>query len=169
MHHIGLYRSSILDHGVFIWKQEVSEIVLVLATDDCLVICDDRSRFMDLGDKLEAMFEVTLQQGAILHFLNLRIIQSHSSISIDQMDHIVETILEPFLKDPGNLTLSSITGPLLTNASFEKRLYEALILTGPALRAIKHKFLWFVVSLEWRFVACCTYCTHRHRLCHRAH
>jgi hypothetical protein len=45
---------------------------------------------------MEAIFEVTLQDGAILRFLDLRIIKSPAGISIDQTDHIVETIVTPF-------------------------------------------------------------------------
>jgi hypothetical protein len=59
MKHIGLHR-SISDHGVFVWKQQSSELFLALATDDCLVLCNDRSQFLDLKAKMEAMFEVTL-------------------------------------------------------------------------------------------------------------
>jgi hypothetical protein len=39
--HIGLV-SSISDHGVFIWKQDESEMFLVLAMDDYRVVCDTR-------------------------------------------------------------------------------------------------------------------------------
>jgi hypothetical protein len=67
---------SISEHGVFIWKQESSYVFLALDMDDCMVICDGRSKSLDLNTKMEAMFEVRLQQGTILRFLNLRIIQS---------------------------------------------------------------------------------------------
>jgi hypothetical protein len=92
MKHIGLH-CSISDHGVFVWKQPSSKLFLALATDDCLVLCDDQSQFLYLKAKMEAIFEVTLKEGAILRFLNLRIIQSPVGISIDQTDHIVETIV----------------------------------------------------------------------------
>jgi hypothetical protein len=70
MKHIGLHR-SMSDHGVFDWKQPTSELYIFLATDDCLVRWDDRSQFLDLKEQMEAIFEVTLQEGALLTFLNL--------------------------------------------------------------------------------------------------
>jgi hypothetical protein len=85
---IGLVR-SILDHGVFILKQDESEMFLVLAMDECLVVCDTCQQILDLNSKMEALIEVTLQEGSILRFLNVRIIQSPAGISIDQTDHIV--------------------------------------------------------------------------------
>jgi hypothetical protein len=76
------------DHGVFIWKKANSELFHALATE-----------FLSLKAKLEAIFEVTLQEGSVIHFLNLCIIQSPIGISIDQTDHIVETIVEPYSQD----------------------------------------------------------------------
>jgi hypothetical protein len=67
MKHIGIHR-SISDHDVFVWKQPSSELFLALDTDDCLVICDNQSQFLDLKAKMEAMFEVTLQEVSILRF-----------------------------------------------------------------------------------------------------
>jgi hypothetical protein len=125
---------------VFIWKHEASEIFLALATDDCMVLCDDISQFLDPKSKMEAIFEVTLQNGAILRFLNLGIIQSPSGISIDQTDHIFETIVDTFYKDRDTPIFLSITSPFQMDASFEQRLYEAPVLTGSALRAIEDKF-----------------------------
>jgi hypothetical protein len=131
MKHIGLHR-SIYDHGVFVWKQQSSEFFLVLATDDCLVLCDDWSQFLDLK-----AFEVTLQEGAILHFLNLRIIQSPAGISIDQTDHIVEKIVTPYFKNQDTSTLVSITSPFQMDSSFEQSLYEALVLVVAALKKLE--------------------------------
>jgi hypothetical protein len=136
---MGLHR-SISDHGVFICKQESSERFIALATDDCLIMCDDRAQFLDLKSKMEAMFDLTLQQVAILHFLNLRIIQSPAGISIDQTDHIVKTIVEPYFKYRNTSALISITSPFLPDSSFEQRLYEAPILVGPALHVVETKY-----------------------------
>jgi hypothetical protein len=137
MKHIGLHR-SISDHGVFVWKQPSSELflALALATDDCIVLCDDRVQFLDLKEKMEKMFEVTLQEGAILRFLNVRIIQSPAGISIDQTDHILDTIVMSFLKNQGTSELVSITSPFPTDSSLEQRLYEAPVLVGAALKKI---------------------------------
>jgi hypothetical protein len=88
LRHIGLHR-SISDHGIFIWKQPISELFLALATDDCIILVDDRAQFLILKTKLKSIFEVTLQEGVNLRFLNLRIIQSPIGISMYHTDHIV--------------------------------------------------------------------------------
>jgi hypothetical protein len=137
--HIGLHR-SISDHSVFIWKQESSDIFLSLATNNCLVICDNHSQFLDLKANMEDMFEVTLQEGAILSFLNLRITQSLVGIIIDHMDHVVETIFEPYFKDRDTNTLLPITSKFPTDSSFEKRLYESPVLAGSALHDDEQKY-----------------------------
>jgi hypothetical protein len=46
-----------------------------------------------------ALFDFTLQEGAILRFLNLQIVQIPVGISINQTECIVKTILEPYFKD----------------------------------------------------------------------
>jgi hypothetical protein len=112
---------------------------LVLATGDCLVVCDTRQQFLDLKSKMEALFEVTLQEGAILRFLNLRIIQSPVGISIDQTDNIAENVLDPYFQDHDTADLRSITSPFPTDTSFEQRIYEAPVLTGTALKAMELK------------------------------
>jgi hypothetical protein len=136
---MGLHR-SISNHGVFIWKKETSKLFLTLAADDCLIICDDWAHLLDLKSKMESMFDLSLQEGAILRFLNLQIVQSPAGISIDQMDHIVETIVHPYFKDQDTSTLISITSPFLTDSSFEQRLYEDPIPIGPALCAVETKY-----------------------------
>jgi hypothetical protein len=107
LRHFGLHR-SISDHGIFIWKQPTSELFLALATDDFIILVDDHVQFIDLKTKFEAMFEVTLQEGANLRFLNLHIIQIPTGISIDQTDHIVETIINPISR---LMTLQSFWPP----------------------------------------------------------
>jgi hypothetical protein len=80
------------------------------------------------------MFEVTLQEGKILHFLNLLIIQSPAGISIDQTEHIVDTICTPCFKNQYTSDLISITNPLPTDSLFEQRLYEAPVLFEASLK-----------------------------------
>jgi hypothetical protein len=73
MKHIGLKR-RISDNGVFVWKQPTSELFIALATGDDIVLCDYRAQFLELMARMEALFEATLQEGALLRFLNLQII-----------------------------------------------------------------------------------------------
>jgi hypothetical protein len=131
--HIGLKR-SISDKSVFVWKQPRSELFLALVTDDCLVLYDNRAQFLDLKASMEALFKITLQEGALILFLNLRIIQPPTGIHIDQTDHIVETIIVPYYKDQDTLSLLSITSPFSTDSYFEQWLYKSPVLAGSALK-----------------------------------
>jgi hypothetical protein len=89
---------------------------------------------------MEAIFDLTLQEGTILRFLNLLIIQSPAGISIYQTDHIVETILELYFKDRDTSALISITSPFPTDSSFEKCLHEAPILVCTTLCDVETKY-----------------------------
>jgi hypothetical protein len=42
---------------------------------------------------MEELFDMTLQEGATVRFLNLCVVQSPQGISIDQTDHIVDMII----------------------------------------------------------------------------
>jgi hypothetical protein len=127
------------DHAVFLWQTPTAELFLALATDDFLVLTDDRELFLALKSGLEKLFKLTLQEGSVLRFLNLRIIQSPDGISIDQTDHVVDSIIEPYFKLRDVSKLIRITSPFPTDTSFEKQLYESPVLTGSALRAIELK------------------------------
>jgi hypothetical protein len=70
-----------------------------LETDDLLFISKTRSPFLRLKAELEKIFDLTVCEGSVLKFLNLRIIQSPAGISFDQMQHIQDTLLYDYFKD----------------------------------------------------------------------
>jgi hypothetical protein len=127
------------DHSVFLWQTPTAELFLALATDDFLVLTDYRELFLALKSGLKKLFKLTLQEGPVLRFLNLRIIQSPDGISIDQTDHVVESIIETYFKLRDVSKLVRITSPFPTDTSFERQLYESPVLTGSALRYIELK------------------------------
>jgi hypothetical protein len=130
---------SVADHAVFSWRTKTSELLLACATDDCLCLTDDRAYFVTLKTRLENVFELTLQEGDTLRFLNLRIIQSPQGISIDQTDHIVDTFISPYFKSRDVSKLLPITSPFPTDSSFENALYDSPILAGSKLHSIKKR------------------------------
>jgi hypothetical protein len=102
---------------------------------------------------------VILQEGAILRFLNLRIIPIPAGLSINQTDHIVENVLDPYFEDRDTTELRSITSPFPTDSSFEQRLYEASVLAGSDLQAmdLKHGgslYHWNGVLLHESIMTC---------------
>jgi hypothetical protein len=132
----GGLHSSVADHAVFIWKEPASEMFPAVATDYCLCLVDDRYQFIHLKKGLEELFEFTFQEGDTLQFLNLRIIQSPHGISIDQIYHIVETLLGTYLQDHGISKMLPITSPFPTDSASETTLCESPILMGLPLRKI---------------------------------
>jgi hypothetical protein len=108
------------DHAVFLWQTPTAELFLALATDDFLVLANDREHFLALKSGLEKLFKMTLQEGSVLRFLNLRIIQSPHGISIDQTDHVVDSIIEPYFKLRDVSKLVRIISPFPMDTSFEQ-------------------------------------------------
>jgi hypothetical protein len=88
----------VADRAILIWKDPTSELLCHFVMDDCLCLVDDRSHFLHLETHLEALFDMTLQEGNMLPFLNLRIIKIPHGISIDQTDHIMENVLGPYFE-----------------------------------------------------------------------
>jgi hypothetical protein len=83
---------------------------------------------------------LTLQEGNIVRFLNLRIIQSPQGISIDQTDHIVDTVIGPYFQNRVTSKMLAITSPFPADSSFETTLYESPILAGSNLHRIEKHY-----------------------------
>ncbi len=79
-----------------------SDILLInTSTDDFLCAYSDVKLFHDLGNFMTRYVDVTTQEGPILKYLNLRIVQSSYGVSFDQTEHIRDTILDFWLTQPG--------------------------------------------------------------------
>jgi len=136
---LGMIRCS-CDHGIFIWKLPTETCYTALETDDLLFISKTRSPFLTLNTELEKLFDLTVSEGSVLKFLNLRIIQSPSGISFDQTDHIKNTILQDYFKNVPVDSIPKQLYPFPLEASFEKKLYEAAPLTGIDLVNVTKRF-----------------------------
>ncbi len=135
-----MVRSS-TDHGVFIWSfNGLEQCYLALATDDILFISKTRAPFLFLRQELEKLFDLTVTEGSVLKFLNLRIVQSPAGISFDQTQHIRSILLGEYFAnvDPRSIKMHPYPFPL--EASFERRLFEAIPLTGIDLTNATKRF-----------------------------
>jgi hypothetical protein len=126
---VGMHR-SVAHHAVFSWRAKTSELLLACATHDCLCLADDRAQFITLKTRLDTIFELTLKEGDMLRFLNLWIVQSPQGISLDQMDHILDTIIGHYFKSRDVSKLLPITSPFPTDSSFQNALRDSPILTN---------------------------------------
>jgi hypothetical protein len=136
---IGLHR-SVADHAVFVSKKRESEMFVAVATDDCLCLVDDRAQSLRLNTRMEELFDMTLQEGATVRFLNLHAIQSPQGIIIDQTDHITDTIIDTYFANLYVSKLVPITSPFPTDSQFERDLYDSPILTVSKRRAIEKQY-----------------------------
>jgi hypothetical protein len=89
-----------------------------LEIDDLLFISKTRSPFLRLKTELEKLFDLTVSEGAVLKFLNLRIIQSPSGISFDQTNRIKNTILSEYFRDVPVTSIPRQLYPFPLEASF---------------------------------------------------
>ncbi len=113
---------------------------LVLETDDVLIGSPTAAPLHYLKQELYKLFSLTSHHGNILKYLNMRIVQSPSGISLDQTSHITSTILSEYFNGipPASISFKPYTFPL--EPAFERLLYEAPPLIGSALQAKEKEF-----------------------------
>eukprot|EP00978_Attheya_sp_CCMP212_P001980 scaffold4085_cov33-Attheya_sp.AAC.1 len=100
-------------------------MILCISTDDFLCAFPHQPLYDELCVNLKKFFEITTKTGHVLHYLNLHIIQSKDSISIDQTEHIQTKILSDWFQDDGD-PLRATNTPFRTDNEFERDLAEAL-------------------------------------------
>jgi hypothetical protein len=129
---LGIKRSTI-DHGIFVWLWQTETCYIALETDDILVASPTTAPFLHLKQELEKIFDLTVRMGTILRYLNIRIIQSPTGISLDQSQHIKSHIIDVYFKNVPPSSVPKKLYPFPLETSFEQQLFEAPPLTGPAL------------------------------------
>ena len=85
--------------ALYYWKRGEDILLINTSTDDFLCAFSRVEIFYELRDFVTKFVDVTTQEGPILKYLNLRIVQSQYGINFDQTEHIRDTILDPWLKN----------------------------------------------------------------------
>lgn len=83
------------------------------------------------------MFELTTQEGPVINFLNLRIVSSANTISLDQTKHVLE-IVEPYF--PRLQNWKKINTPMRTDSKFEEEFADAVPATAEELKTLEIEF-----------------------------
>jgi hypothetical protein len=96
--------------------------------------------FIHLQATLSTFFDLTINQGTTLKFLDMRIIQSPCGISFDQTKYIQSQILDTYFKDIPPSSIPHRTYPFPIEASFEQHLYESPTLTDIDLQNTEAKY-----------------------------
>lgn len=136
---LGMIRST-CDHGIFTWNYKGDDTlatnqtinhkaIICLATDDILIFTNNIICYQRIRMSFDPLFDYSYQQGPLLKFLNMRIIQSNHGISIDQTNHIQKNILQDYWKNQDTTSIKWQSAPFPTESSFEEALFHALPLT----------------------------------------
>ena len=113
------------------------EITLVTSTDDFLISSSSDSLFARLCEHIRRFVPITIQDGSVIKYLNVRIIQTELGISIDQTHHIRTSILDNWFKPTKTERLKSADTPYRTDSQYEKDLQEQLPATGTQLAKLE--------------------------------
>ena len=88
---------------LYYFKHREDIILINISTNDFLCAYLKVELFYEFWDFMKKFIDVTTQEGCILKYLNLHTVQSSYEISLDQSEHILDTISNPWLKEPSEL------------------------------------------------------------------
>ena len=89
---------------------------LTFSTDDVLNTTNNETEFPEMTRVFKEHFEMKVQYGSVLKYLNFRIFQSPLGFSIDQTNQIMELVNE--WSPTGKI--KNVDTPFLTDSSYEK-------------------------------------------------
>ena len=87
------YKKSTIYHAIYIKVFTDGTVsYLTFSTDDFLNTANNETAFPELTIVFKEHFEMKVQEGSVLKYLNFRIFQSPLDFSIDQTDHNMELV-----------------------------------------------------------------------------
>ena len=126
--------------ALFVKHEGEESIIVVTSTDDFLCSSTSESLFANLVKHLEQYVPVTVQDGHILKYLNLRIIQTDQGISFDQTHHIKTNIVDEWFPASKTERIKSADTPYRTDSEYERQLQEQLPATGTVLADLEKEY-----------------------------
>ena len=133
---MGLFPLSI-DKAIFALSRGTSILILAVQTDDILLATNSKDLKEEVLNTLLSAFKVTTQEGTILKYLNFRIIQSDSGVSIDQTDHILD-LVNSYI--PVDTKLSPVDTPLRTDRQFQTEVGASLPSSPSELKSLEKEY-----------------------------
>jgi len=131
-----IYPTSV-DNDIFVFIYKDSLVILAISTDDILIYTKHKDFYHQVKDKLHSAFGVTSQNGSIIYYLNYRIIQSHSAISIDQTQFILDIVHKCI---PKNSKCPRIDTPLRTDRQFDSEILHCLPASASDLKELSIQY-----------------------------
>ena len=92
------YRKSTINHAIYIKVFNYGTVsYIIVSTDDVIDTTNNETLFPELTSVFKEQFEMKVQEGSVLQYLNFRICQSLFGFSVYQTDHILGLVNECFL------------------------------------------------------------------------
>ena len=123
--------------ALFSYFDGPDELTIITSTDDFLISSSSISLFKRLCTHIEEYVPITIQEGPVIKYLNIRIIQTELGISIDQTHHIQTSVLDTWFPATKTERLKSADTPYRTDSQYERDLQEQLPATGTQLAKLE--------------------------------
>ena len=121
-----------VDHALFVkYLGDNKWFYCLISTDDVLCSYPHASYFHDLMRYFNEYFNLSIQEGPVLSYLNMRIIQTEHIISLDQAEYIFDMLVSYF--GPDITRIKTASTPMRSDSAFEKELYAATPLSEDEL------------------------------------
>jgi len=133
---MGLKKNA-TDNAVWVSTKGSDTIILILETDDFMLLVSRKQLYLDIKARIEMSYGITMQEGPVIKYLNLQIIQSDAGISLDQTQHILK-ILEPHY--PQNSTFTRTDIPFRTDRDYEQELMNAIPASPSELKLLEKEY-----------------------------
>ena len=129
-------RPTSVDRGVFVCVEPTTNYILIVLSnvDDCLVFSSNQSLSSKLEKILRTAYDITIQKGSRIKFLNFQIIQSEYGFSIDQIEHILNLVNYYF---PKNTSVKHTDTPLRSDRQFNIEMAAASPASPDELNRLK--------------------------------
>jgi hypothetical protein len=126
--------------ALFVYYEGEETMYVVTSTDDFLVCYSTPTLYSMLQVHMKKFVPITTQEGQVMKYLNVRIVQSDMGISIDQTHHIQTTILDKWFPSHKTEQLKTADTPYRTDSEFEKQLNSQLPAKDADLQALETEF-----------------------------
>ena len=97
-------------------------MLLSLATDDCLISVPTYKHAEDFIAYMKKFFQISIQNGPILKFLGIRIVQTNHAISIDQSEYMFEALRKYY--GTAFDKVKTVSTPMCYDNAFEQELLD---------------------------------------------
>jgi len=130
-------KKNATDNAVWVSTRGHDTIILISETDDFMLLVSKKELYLNIKARIEKSYDITMQEGPVIKYLNLQIIQSDAGISFDQTQHILK-MLEPHYPQGSSFTKTDI--PFRTDRDYEQELMNAIPASPTELRLLEKEY-----------------------------